>query len=764
MANTKKIGVYICSGFDIGEVIDCEKLAEDMQKDENVAFCKIIPDLMTSKGAEQVKKDIESEELDAVIIGGSSMRYHTELFKFNGTWVERVNLREGVAWTHEPKTEGTQMLALDYMKMGLAKALAGTLPVPAPLDINDTILVVGGGYTGMNAAIAAAKAGYSVVITEKEAQLGGYYRKMYKITPTKAPYMDPEPNTCEELVAEIESHPKIEVLKNCTIEKTNGQPGLFDVTAKVGETTKEFQVGAIIQATGFRHTKTKKLEHLGYGKIKNVVTNYEMEELAKNGNIKRQFDGEGLKSVVFIQCAGSRDLKDQMYCSTVCCMTSLKQAMYVREKYPDARIYIIYKDMRTPGNYEMFYKRVQNEDNIFLTKGELKDIREDENGNVILDIDETLLGENIEISADLVVLASGMVPSTLVEESKKIADTPDKAIESTMPAAPVTEEAGDDAAAEEAEAEIEAQIENAPRILNLTYRQGPDLPLLKYGFPDSHYICFPYETRRTGIYAAGTVRSPMDLVGCKEDAYGAALKAIQCIEGVREGIAVHPRAGEKAFAEFFLQRCTQCKRCTEECPFGTLDEDKKGTPLYNPNRCRRCGICMGACPERIISFQDYSVHIVSQMIKSIYVPTEEEDGEATPRIIAFMCENDAYPSLDIAARAGTKISDYIRIIPVRCLGSVNTSWIADSLSQGFDGAILIGCKFGDDYQCHYIKGSELANKRMENVQEKLKQLVLEPERVELHQLAIDEYDKIPEILNNFAKVIEEVGPNPYKEM
>jgi quinone-modifying oxidoreductase subunit QmoB len=116
------------------------------------------------------------------------------------------------------------------------------------------------------------------------------------------------------------------------------------------------------------------------------------------------------------------------------------------------------------------------------------------------------------------------------------------------------------------------------------------------------------------------------------------------------------------------------------------------------------------------------------------------------------------------ARKKMQISPYIRIIPVRCLGSTNISWIADSLSVGMDGVILFGCKYGDDYQCHFIRGSELANKRMENVQEKLKQLVLEPERVELHMLSIDEYDKMPEILNNFAKTIEDIGPNPYKEM
>jgi quinone-modifying oxidoreductase subunit QmoB len=139
-------------------------------------------------------------------------------------------------------------------------------------------------------------------------------------------------------------------------------------------------------------------------------------------------------------------------------------------------------------------------------------------------------------------------------------------------------------------------------ILNLAYRQGPALPTLKYGFPDSHFICFPYETQRTGIYAAGTVRAPMDSASAIQDAAGAAIKAIQCVTLTAQGKAVHPRVGDQSFPEFFLQRCTQCKRCTEECPFGTLDEDEKGTPKPNPTRCRRCGVCMGACPERIISF------------------------------------------------------------------------------------------------------------------------------------------------------------------
>ncbi|HQT91286.1 MAG TPA: hydrogenase iron-sulfur subunit, partial [Candidatus Kryptobacter bacterium] len=217
----------------------------------------------------------------------------------------------------------------------------------------------------------------------------------------------------------------------------------------------------------------------------------------------------------------------------------------------------------------------------------------------------------------------------------------------------------------------------------------------------------------------------------------------------------------QSYPEFFLQRCTQCKRCTEECPFGTLDEDEKGTPLLNSNRCRRCGICLGACPERIISFKNYSIQMISSMIKAVEIPDEDEDK---PRILAFLCENDAYPALDTVGKSRLQYDANIRVIPVRCLGSVNVVWIADALSKGFDGILMVGCKYGEDYQCHFIRGSELANKRMDNVREKLKQLVLEPERVKLQTLSIDEYGKIPGMFDEFVEEIRALGPNPYKGM
>jgi quinone-modifying oxidoreductase subunit QmoB len=242
-----------------------------------------------------------------------------------------------------------------------------------------------------------------------------------------------------------------------------------------------------------------------------------------------------------------------------------------------------------------------------------------------------------------------------------------------------------------------------------------------------------------------------------EDAAGAALKAIQCVEHVAQGIAVHPRSWDASYPDPQMTRCTSCKRCTDECPFGAIDEDEKGTPFFKINRCRRCATCMGACPERIVSFKDFHVDMVGSMLKSIEVPDEGM------RVIVLACENDAYPALDTAAKEGFKFHPGIRIIPVRCLGATNLVWVADAFSRGIDGIILLGCKFGENYQCHFVKGSELAENRFSKVQETLDRLQLESERCVMEQVAIDEYDVLAERVNSIVRNIEdELGPNPFK--
>jgi quinone-modifying oxidoreductase subunit QmoB len=189
------------------------------------------------------------------------------------------------------------------------------------------------------------------------------------------------------------------------------------------------------------------------------------------------------------------------------------------------------------------------------------------------------------------------------------------------------------------------------------------------------------------------------------------------------------------------------------------DEDEKANPLPNPTRCRRCGICMGSCPERIISFKNYSIDIVGAQGKNIKVPGPEA---GKPRVVVFACENDAYPALDMAGIKRLNYSPYVRVIPLRCAGNLNLVWIADVLSKGIDGVLVLGCKHGDDYQCHFIRGSELSDYRLEKVSETLSRLMLEPERIEQVQISINEYDKVPEIINKFMEKIGGMEPNPFK--
>lgn len=737
----KKTGVYICTGCSIGESLDVEGLAKVATKEGKVPVCKNHAFLCGPEGINLIKSDIENDGVNAILIAACSHRVNYDVFEFDPSVImERVNLREQVVWSQPANDEDTQMMAEDYLRMSLAKVKHIELPEPYQgQNMVKTLLVVGGGLTGMTAALEAAKAGYKALLVEKSPVLGGWMNGLFKQAPRKAPYTAPEEVDIAELVKEVEAHPDVTVYTSAEIQEIAGSPGMFDATISQNGGTVTERVGSVVLATGAIPYDPAKLDYLGYGKYENVITGQQMEELAAKGKIVRP-DGKEVQSIAFIQCAGSRDPEHLPYCSATCCVESLKQASYIKAQNPEANVFIFYKDMRAPGQYERLYQQVQKDGAIFV-RGDISGITEDGDKNLLIQAADILSGATITTEGvDMVVLANGMVPTTAL---------------------------GEDANAKADANEEEKKEDDGPKpeiilksnLLNLAYRQGPEMPTLKYGFADSHFICFPYETRRTGIYAAGSVRAPMDELSSVEDAAGAALKAIQCMESSIKGMAVHPRVGDMSFPDFAMSRCTQCKRCTVECPFGAINEDDKFNPLPNPTRCRRCGICMGACPERIITFKNYSVPMIGNMLKAIEVPEEDEEK---PRILVFACENDAYPALDMAGINKLQYNAWVRVIPLRCLGSLSLVWIADTMSQGIDGIFLLGCKHGDDYQCHFIKGSELAATRISKVSETLDRLDLESDRVRMEQISIADYDKLPAMLDDFAKRLEELGPNPYK--
>jgi len=719
----KKYGVYLCKGCGIGEAIDFESLAKVIKKEGKIQHIKEHDILCSPAAREMILEDLkpEGEAINALVIAACSPRVKYEELDFPNVLVERCNIRETVAWTQEPNNEHTQALAEDYLRMYCARVKKSELPEPYQTECDKTILVIGGGAAGLSAALEAANSGYDVVLVEKQAELGGYVAKLHRQTPSSYPFTTLQEPTVFKKIKEVQGHPKIRVFTNAQIEKIEGQPGLLDTTLTVNGSEETIRVGSVVLAAGWRPYDATRLTKLGYGLSKDVITNLEMEELARQGKIVRPSDGKPANTVAFIQCAGSRDPEHLPYCSDFCCLASLKQALYVRQQNPNALAYILYKDIRTPGQTELFYKEAQSDPGVMLTKAEIDGIALGGDGRLQITAKDTLLGEKVLLEADLVVLATGLVPVT-----------------------------------------------NDEPVLNLGYRQGPGLPEIEpyQGFADSNFICFPYETRRTAVYAAGAVHQAMTIPMAMNDGVGAACKAIQAVEHVAAGMAVHPRAWDETFPDPFMQRCTSCKRCTEECPFGAIEEDEKGTPFFKINRCRRCATCMGSCPERIVSFKDFSVDIIGSMLKSLDVPElEDEDAEDAPfRIIGLICENDAMPALDAAGLHRLRLDPRVRFIPLRCLGSFNMVWISDALSRGVDGLILLGCKYGDDYQCHFAKGSELCEYRMGKLSETLDKLGLESDRVQQFQIAHSDFDKLPEIINNFVKRILAIGPNPFKEL
>jgi quinone-modifying oxidoreductase, subunit QmoA len=360
---------------------------------------------------------------------------------------------------------------------------------------NRSILVVGGGMSGLSAAVEAAEAGFQVYLVEREAYLGGRVARMNKYFPKLCP-----PNCGLEInFRRIKNNPLIRFFTMAEVEKIEGEAGNFDVNIKVrpryinekctgcglceaaaesdipnpfnygldkvkvahlphefafpmryvlasevlgsqeAEKIKaacpydavdltmqpqqfDLNVGAVIWAAGWKPYDAEKILYYGFGKNKNVITNVMMERLASfngptQGKIVRLSDGAAVKKIAFVQCAGSRDENHLPYCSGVCCLASLKQATYLLDQNPDAQATIFYIDIRALGKYEDFYIKVQSDDRVTLIKGKAGEITEDaQTGLVTVQVEDQSTGKILKDEFDLVVLATGMVPSTAADK------------------------------------------------------------------------------------------------------------------------------------------------------------------------------------------------------------------------------------------------------------------------------------------------------------------------------------------------------------
>jgi quinone-modifying oxidoreductase subunit QmoB len=708
----RKLGVYLCEGCGIGDCLDVGALRAGAEEADGVAVTRTSKAFCLEDSA-QIAQDIADQGLDAVVIGACSQRVNRRVFDFSPTHVRRVNLREQVAWSQEPGSEAAQEMAVDLLAMGIAAAGVTEPPDPYTRDHERRVLVVGGGPAGLAAAASAADAGYAVTLVERGERLGGYALSLHRGFPAGAPYDQLAPVDLRALIEEVGADPAIDVHTGATVTSVSGQPGAFQVAIEDSAGQHSVAVGAVIEATGFEPVGGEHFASYGLGRFANVISSLQMEELAGSGELRRPSDGASAQSVVILACDGREDRDNLPYAGNLASLIALKQALYVREHNPQARVFIVYEDMQTPGQAERFYRAVQEDRGVFFVRGEVAGVSELDGGRLSVQVAESVLARTVTVSADMVVVVVGMRPA----------------------------------------------VGDGHGVLGLDYLQGHELPTWRGGFVDSNFICFPYETRRTGIYSAGCVHRQQSIAESMRDGAAAALKAVQVVEKASAGQAVHPRVGDLGFPQFFMQKCTACGRCMQECPFGALEIDEQRHPVINPNRCRRCGICMGACPVQVISFSDYSVEMLSEMQKSCSLPEDDPDRL---RVLVLACENDAYPALDMLGINRLRYPASCRVVPVRCLGSVNAIVVADAIQRGFDGVVLLGCRPGEDYQCHFIQGSELLERRMDNVRETLDRLALEADRVKVIETAITDAAALPDALGEFVAGLDAMGPNPMK--
>ena len=301
-----KIAVYICTGCGIGDALDIEQLGSLATGECKVPVCKNHANLCSAEGVQVIKDDIAKEGITAAIIAACSPRVMYDVFGLEGAIIERVNLREQVVWSQPAGEEDTQMMAEDYVRMAVAKMKKMEPPVAyqPEQEMSKDILVVGGGVTGMTSALEAAGAGYSVVLVEKEAQLGGFQKNVtHNVT---FPFKEVAANEIGSLIASVQKNDKIKVYTGAKLEKLSGGPCVFSASIQQNGSSVEHNIGAVVLAAGWKPYDPEKLDKkLGYGANKNVVTNVQFEELAKAGKLARPSDGQTARKRRFPAVCGT---------------------------------------------------------------------------------------------------------------------------------------------------------------------------------------------------------------------------------------------------------------------------------------------------------------------------------------------------------------------------------------------------------------------------------------------------------------------------
>ncbi|MFZ0929146.1 MAG: FAD-dependent oxidoreductase, partial [Syntrophobacteraceae bacterium] len=400
MAEEIRIGVFVCDcGSNIAGYLDVKSLAEYARSLPNVAFVKENLYTCSEGGINEIKAAIKEQNLNRVVVASCTPRTHEPLFRgtcaeggLNPYLFEMVNIRDQCSWVHMQERERGTDKARDLIRMGVAKAalLKPQESIQSPMD--PRAMVIGGGIAGMTSALALANRGYEVTLVEKSADLGGLLLKLDKLAPSGADAAE----IVRKQADAVRRHPNIHLFTSTVIEEVKGYIGNFKVSASTNGSNAQFPTGVIVVATGAQVFKPTGL--YGYDG-RNVMTQLELEEVLKAKTFAAQ-------NVVMIQCVGARN-EERKYCSRICCMVAIKNAIEIKQRNPGAGVRILYRDIQAYGTEnEALFQQAKELGVIFIKYDPARPPKV-EDGKVIVYHD--LLGREIALPQDLVVLSTPLV-------------------------------------------------------------------------------------------------------------------------------------------------------------------------------------------------------------------------------------------------------------------------------------------------------------------------------------------------------------------
>ena len=411
MAEDLRIGVFVCDcGSNIAGYLDCPDIAEYAKTLPHVVYVKENLYTCSEAGINEIKAAIKAENLNRVVVASCTPRTHEPLFRescaeagLNPYLFEMVNIRDQCSWVHMQEQEKGNLKAKDLIRMGVAKAALLKPQEPIESEMDPKALVIGGGISGMTAALGLANRGFQVFLVEKAPELGGLLRHLHKVGPS---YVN-----ADDLVAsqanKVEKHENINLLTSTTVKAMEGYIGHYKVTVSSNGAEQQFGVGVIVVATGAKVLKPEGF--YGYDG-QGVITQFELEQLFRTESFKAEH-------VVMIQCVGARD-EERKYCSRICCMTAIKNSIAIKEQNPEATVHILYRDIQAYGvENEALLQRSKQMGVRYIKYDQQRPPEVQEN---IVKVYHHLLGRDLELPQDLVVLSTPLIAGEDNESLSKL--------------------------------------------------------------------------------------------------------------------------------------------------------------------------------------------------------------------------------------------------------------------------------------------------------------------------------------------------------